>query len=274
MTLSICLFSMMPLGEYGFKLQDDQINHRGTFAQTMEKKPEYILHDASSRGHADHGWLNTYHSFSFAQWHDPMRMHFGALRVLNDDFVSAGNGFGKHPHDNMEIISIPLEGSLRHEDSMGTAAVIAKGDVQIMTAGTGILHSEKNNSSIDPVRFLQIWVFPNEKDLTPRYEQQTFKPEAEHNDFLCVVSPTGEEGIRIHQDAWFHLGTWDKGYNQTYEIKRSGQGVYVFVFEGSIEIDGHSLNRRDAMGISGAEMVNVSATSDSRFLLMDIPMEW
>ena len=189
----IVTFLMVSMGQNGLIFASNWIDDTEHLLNTMENTPTYTVHKASSRGHADHGWLNTYHSFSFAQWHDPSRMHFGALRVLNDDFVSGGNGFGKHPHDNMEIVSIPLEGSLRHDDSMGNGAVIAKGDIQIMSAGTGVLHSEKNQSSTDPVKFLQIWVFPNQKDLPPRYEQETFTTEDEHNQFRCVVSPSGKK---------------------------------------------------------------------------------
>lgn len=270
----IVTFLMVSMGQNGLIFASNWIDDTEHLLTTMENSPTYIVHKASSRGHADHGWLNTYHSFSFAQWHDPSRMHFGALRVLNDDFVSGGNGFGKHPHDNMEIVSIPLEGSLRHDDSMGNGAVIEKGDIQIMSAGTGVLHSEKNQSSTDPVKFLQIWVFPNQKDLPPRYEQETFTIEDEHNQFRCVVSPSGEEGVKIHQNAWFYLGSWDQGHSQSYEPKTDGQGVYLFVLEGTLAADGHVLNRRDALSISNVDLVQLSASSDARFLLMDVPMQW
>ena len=162
----------------------------------MDNQAQYVYHAADTRGHADHGWLDTYHSFSFASWHNPERMHFGALRVLNDDFVAGGGGFPTHPHDNMEIISIPLEGDLEHKDSMGNTAVIRQGDVQIMSAGTGIMHSEKNKNAGDHVRFLQIWVFPNARDLKPSYDQQAFDRSAERNNLLTVVSPDGADGVR------------------------------------------------------------------------------
>jgi quercetin 2,3-dioxygenase len=272
--LVILGFSMLPTAQNILIFADYKHDNIGQSMSNMENSPTYTLHKASSRGHADHGWLNTYHSFSFASWHDPERMHFGALRVLNDDYVAAGNGFGRHPHDNMEIISIPLEGSLRHEDSMGTGAVIAKGDIQIMSAGTGILHSENNNSEADPVRFLQIWMFPNQKDLTPRYDQESFDIAEEHNQLRCVVSPTGDEGVQIHQNAWFYLGSWDKDHAQNYSLKGRGQGVYVFVLEGDLEIDGRLLSRRDAMGISDADLVQLKASSDTRFLMMDVPLQW
>lgn len=272
--IPIITILMVSMGHPGLTFASNWMEDIEQLMNTMDKTPTYRVHRASSRGHADLGWLNTYHSFSFAQWHDPSRMHFGALRVLNDDFVSGGNGFGKHPHDNMEIVSIPLEGSLRHEDSMGNGAVIANGDVQIMSAGTGVVHSERNQSPTDPVKFLQIWVFPNQKDLPPRYEQKTFKPEDEHNQFRCVVSPSGENTVKIHQNAWFYLGSWDKGYSQSYQLKADDQGVYLFVLEGTLKADGHVLNRRDALSIANMDVVQLSASSDTRFLLMDVPMQW
>src|SRR5215218_3902522 len=180
-----------------------------------------VLHKAATRGHASHGWLDSWHTFSFAGYHDPSRVHFGVLRVLNDDTVAAGMGFGKHPHDNMEIISIPLEGSLEHQDSMGTKQIIKQGDVQVMSAGTGIAHSEKNASSIEPVKFLQIWVFPNKKNVTPRYDQQTFTDADKQNKLITVVSPINDgEGVHIYQDAWFSLGNLDKDVNVTYTLKK------------------------------------------------------
>ena len=166
-----------------------------------------MLYRAESRGHANHGWLDSYHSFSFANYYDPEKMHFGALRVLNDDTVAPGMGFGAHPHDNMEIISIPLEGNLRHQDNMGHATVIRKGDVQAMSAGTGIRHSEYNESKENPVKFLQIWIIPDRRQVQPRYSQVTLNEKDRHNKLQQIVSPDGEEGpVRIYQDAWFHLG--------------------------------------------------------------------
>jgi len=189
-----------------------------------------VLHKAATRGHADHGWLNSWHTFSFASYNDPLRMHFGELRVLNDDTVAAGMGFGKHPHDNMEIISIPLEGDLEHGDNTGTIAVIKKGDVQVMSAGTGIIHSEKNKNSDKQVKFLQIWIFPNEKNVKPRYDQETFSDKEKHNKLATVVSPMGEnEGVNIHQNAWFSLGNLDKDTQLTYTVKQKGNGVYAFL---------------------------------------------
>ena len=232
-----------------------------------------ILHKANARGHADHGWLNSYHSFSFAGFYDPARIHFGALRVLNDDYVAAGMGFGKHPHDNMEIISIPLEGALEHGDNMGNTAVIRKGDVQVMSAGTGVAHSEKNHCENEPVKFLQIWVFPNKKNVQPRYDQKTFTDEQMKNQWLTVVSPMGNsEGVNIHQDAWFSLGKLDAGTSLTYKVRTEGNGVYAFILEGDVKINDVELNRRDGLGISETNSVDLVATSDSFVLLMEIPM--
>ena len=235
---------------------------------------QYVYHAADTRGHANHGWLDTYHSFSFASWHNPERMHFGALRVLNDDYVAGGGGFQTHPHDNMEIVSIPLEGDLEHGDNMGNTTVIRNGDVQILSAGTGIMHSEKNYSTSDAVRFLQIWVFPDTRDLKPSYGQQNFGAAQEQNDLLCVVSPDGSKGVQMHQNAWFHLGTWDAQHRGEYRLHGSGQGVYAFVLEGSLEIDGKSLSRRDGLGIWDAAAIDITASEDARFLLMEVPMQW
>lgn len=236
--------------------------------------PHYVYHAADSRGHANHGWLDTYHSFSFANWYNPERMHFGALRVLNDDYVAGGGGFGTHPHDNMEIVSIPLSGDLEHQDNMGNRTVIRHGDVQIMSAGTGVMHSEKNHSAADAVRFLQIWVFPNQRDVQPSYDQETFDRSAEHNALLTVVSPDGSHGVQMRQNAWFHLGSWDAGHTQSYDVHGADQGVYAFVLEGSVTIDGHALNRRDGLGVSNATRIDIEATADARFLLMEVPMHW
>ena len=234
-----------------------------------------IFHNANERGHANHGWLNSYHSFSFAGFHDQKKIHFGALRVLNDDTVSGGMGFGTHPHDNMEIISIPLSGDLEHKDSMGNTAIIKKGEVQIMSAGTGIYHSEKNKNHGEAVKFLQIWVFPKRKNIEPRYDQQEFSIEERKNKFQTVVSPleSNDGGVGINQDAWFSLGNLDTGTETSYEIKRQGNGVYAFVLEGEIEINGQKLGRRDALGVSETEAIQIKTSSDAEVLLMDIPKD-
>ena len=233
-----------------------------------------VLHKANTRGHADHGWLNSYHTFSFAGYYEPERIHFGALRVLNDDTVKGGMGFGRHPHDNMEIISIPTEGSLEHKDSMGNTQVIQKGDVQVMSAGTGVEHSEKNHSNADTVRFFQIWVFPNKKNVEPRYDQQNFSDADKHNKLATVVSPIGtsDGGVQIHQDAWFSLGNLDKDFTTTYRTREEKNGVYAFVIEGDVNINGEVLNRRDGMGITGTRELQITADSPAEILLMEVPM--
>lgn len=233
-----------------------------------------ILHKANTRGHANHGWLDSWHTFSFAGYHDQNRMHFGVLRVLNDDTVAPGMGFGKHPHDNMEIISIPLEGDLEHQDNIGTHAIIKKGDVQVMSAGTGILHSEKNKNNDQFVKFLQIWVFPNKKNVQPRYDQKTFTEEEKHNKLATVVSPvgSGNGGVQIHQDAWFHLSKLDKNTELNYDLKRKGNGVYAFLLEGDVTINEIAMNRRDGLGISEADKLTIKADSDAELLLMEVPL--
>ena len=233
-----------------------------------------ILHKASTRGHANHGWLDTNHSFSFANYYDPTRVHFGVLRVLNDDFVDAGMGFGRHPHDNMEIISIPLHGDLEHKDSMGNTALIRENDVQIMSAGKGIQHSEYNKNKDKKVNFLQIWVFPKVRDIVPRYEQKTFKPEERVNKLQQIVTPVkGENGVWINQDAWFYLGNLKKGFQIDYPVKRKENGVYAFVLEGDATINGQKLNKRDGLGVWETDKLSIGADSDTEVLLMDVPME-
>jgi redox-sensitive bicupin YhaK (pirin superfamily) len=233
-----------------------------------------VFHPSESRGHADHGWLDTYHSFSFANWRNAERMHFGALRVLNDDAVTGGAGFGTHPHDNMEIISIPLSGDLEHQDSMGNKTVIKEGDVQIMSAGTGVMHSEKNHNANEDVRFLQIWVFPNERDLTPTYDQITMDLAEQRDNLQCVVSPDGKEGVRIHQNAWFHVGQLSSGWKNTYELHGEGQGVYAMLLEGEATVAGQELGRRDAVGVWNANSFNIEVIKDARLLLIEVPMQW
>jgi redox-sensitive bicupin YhaK (pirin superfamily) len=233
-----------------------------------------ILHKAVTRGHADHGWLNSFHTFSFANYYDPERVHFGALRVLNDDTVDAGMGFGTHPHDNMEIISIPLEGDLEHKDSMGNVSVIRYGDIQVMSAGTGIRHSEYNKNTDKSVKFLQIWVFPNKKNVTPRYDQITLNLEDRHNQFKQVLSPDpNDAGVWIHQNAWLHLSKFDKGVAKEYNLKSSGNGVYAFILSGNVTINGQELNARDGFGIWEIDHLTIIADSDAEFLLMEVPME-
>ncbi len=233
-----------------------------------------VLHKADSRGHANHGWLDSHHTFSFANYYNPERMHFGVLRVLNDDIVAPGRGFGTHPHDNMEIVSIPLSGDLEHKDSMGNTTVIKQGDIQVMSAGTGIQHSEYNKNKDKDVRFLQIWLFPNKKSVTPRYDQISLDATRLKNNLLQVLSPNADDdGVWIHQDAWFHLGHLDKDFKTEYALKnKEKNGVYVFVLDGDVTIDGQALARRDGLGIWNTEKIEISAGSDAQLLLMEVPM--
>ncbi|OOF77320.1 hypothetical protein BKG96_08560 [Rodentibacter caecimuris] len=233
-----------------------------------------VFHSANSRGNADHGWLKSRHTFSFANYYDPDRIHFGALRVINDDFVEGGRGFGTHPHDNMEIISIPLSGDLAHRDSMGNGSVIHHGDIQVMSAGTGITHSEMNSNADIPVKFLQIWVFPNKRNVTPRYQQISIAEGAKPNDFQQILSPNADdEGVWIHQNAWFNLAKFDKGTEKEYRLNDTKNGVYVFVIKGTAKVAGFDLSERDGLGVWDVENFNVEATDDAEILLMEVPME-
>lgn len=234
---------------------------------------KYNLIKADSRGYADHGWLKSSHSFSFANYYDPARIHFGALRVLNDDYVAAGEGFGKHPHDNMEIVSIPLSGELKHGDSMGNETVIKYGEVQAMSAGTGIIHSEMNNRQDIAVEFLQIWIIPEKKNVTPRYDQKPIDKLSTTNRLGQIVSPNrGEDGIWINQQAWFHLGFFDKKSFVKYDLKRTGNGVYLFIIEGGAEVDGHRIERRDAITVTDTETLSISIDKDTKILVIEVPM--
>lgn len=230
-----------------------------------------ILHQSDTRGKANHGWLKSRHTFSFAEYYDQDRMGFGALRVINDDAVDPGKGFGKHPHKDMEIISIPLEGTLSHNDSEGNSGLIKKGEVQIMSAGTGIFHSEQNASATDPVKFLQIWVLPKKMAVKPRYEQKAF--DLQDNKMKLVVSPNGEDGsVSINQDAYFSLAKIGSGNDVTYKRKQEGTGLYIFVISGEVEVDGQSLAKRDGLGLENFKAVSVNGLSDSEVLLMEVPM--
>jgi len=233
-----------------------------------------ILHKSETRGDANHGWLQSKHTFSFANYYNPQRMHFGVLRVLNDDRVEAGMGFGTHPHDNMEIISIPLEGDLEHKDSMGNITVIKKGDVQVMSAGSGITHSEYNRSKDSLVKFLQIWVFPNKKNVTPRYDQISLDINDRHNKLQQILSPNAhDEGVWIHQYAWFFMGKFDKDLEVEYKIKKPGNGVYAFILSGDFTIDGIALNNRDGLGTWDTEKITIKSDSnEAEILLMEVPM--
>ncbi len=275
------LFTAGALSATGFKLRAESKDSESIVEQVgfnhlpnkEEKTMKTILHKANSRGLANHGWLQSRHTFSFANYYNPERMNFGVLRVLNDDKVSGGKGFGKHPHDNMEIISIPLEGDLEHQDSMGNTTVIKEGDVQVMSAGTGVFHSEYNKNPDKEAKFLQIWVFPNEKNVEPRYDQITLKNTATKNEFFQVLSPNpDDEGVWVYQNAWFHIGDFEKGKKVTYELKDKTNGVYAFVLNGDTTIAGQKLNERDGFGVWETPSFEVSADSDTRILLMEVPM--
>ena len=234
-----------------------------------------VFHSASSRGAADHGWLKAKHSFSFANYYDSERIQFGALRVLNDDIIAPGMGFGTHPHDNMEIITIPLEGALEHKDSMDNIGVIETDEIQIMSAGSGVYHSEYNKNKDQSVSLLQIWVFPNKKNVTPRYDQKNIKNLKKVNSFYPIVTPNQKgPGMWIHQDAWFHLGEFDKETRINYKINKKGNGVYAFLIEGSVQIDGESLEKRDALGLWDTESFELLANPNSRILLIEVPLNY
>lgn len=231
-----------------------------------------IFHSASTRGEANHGWLHAKHSFSFANYFNPERIQFGALRVLNDDTVAPGMGFGTHPHDNMEIITIPLEGALEHKDSMDNVGVIEADEIQVMSAGTGVYHSEYNRNKDQAVSLLQIWVFPNEQNVKPRYDQKNIKDLKKVNDLYPVVNPDPEApGMWIHQDAWFHMGDFDTTTELEYDLHKKGNGVYAFLIEGTAEIAGEKLQKRDALGVWDTDGFSLKANPHSRILLIEVP---
>ncbi|MFZ2299925.1 MAG: pirin family protein [Candidatus Moraniibacteriota bacterium] len=234
-----------------------------------------IFHPAGSRGYAHHGWLTTHHSFSFADYYDPQKMGFGALRVLNDDIIEAGQGFGRHPHRDMEIITIPLSGALAHKDSMGNAAVIETGEVQVMSAGTGVEHSEFNASQTEAVMGLQIWIVPNRRGAEPRYAQKLFGQPLPRNEFSLVVGPEGGEengALFIHQDAFLSLGRFDADTDIDYALRSTSNGVYFFVIEGAMAAGSQVLEQRDALGVWDAAIVTVRAKQGAYILAIEVPM--
>jgi quercetin 2,3-dioxygenase len=232
-----------------------------------------VVHKSNTRGNANHGWLNAYHSFSFASWYNPDRVQFGAIRVLNDDTIAAGMGFGTHPHDNMEIITIPLEGDLAHKDSMGNTEVIKTGDIQVMSAGTGIQHSEFNPNDNQQTKLFQIWLFPKTKDVTPRYQQITLDKSLQKNDFAQILSPNSDdEGVWIHQDAWFYMSDFDADFSKTLSLKKEENGFYIMNIEGEITVNDEKLEKRDAIGIWETSEIEIKANAASKFLIMEIPM--
>ncbi len=232
-----------------------------------------VFHKASERGHADHGWLNAHHSFSFASYNDPSKVHFGLLRVLNDDIVAPGMGFGMHPHDNMEIVTIPLSGTLEHRDSMGNIGVIKPNEIQAMSAGSGLMHSEYNHSKTEPINLLQIWVFPKVKNIEPRYDQRIFTEEEKNGKFKTLVSPVKDEDVMwINQDVYFSLGKFKAGASVDYTIQHKGNGAYIFVIEGEPTIEGQKLEKRDAIGIWETEKISIKINTDAEVLIIDVPM--
>lgn len=231
---------------------------------------------ADKRGKADHGWLQANFSFSFGSYFDPKNIEFGVLRVLNDDTIAAGTGFGTHPHDNMEIITIPLEGGLKHRDSMGNEGVIRFGEVQVMSAGTGILHSEMNASQTERAKTLQLWVFPEKENVEPRYDQKSFDIENQMNTFVKVVTPEDKndgKALWVHQQTFFSLGIFEAGKTVTYPVNIAGNGAYLFLIEGSVEIEGKTLGERDAIGITDCESFEINIQTKSKILLVEVPMQ-
>ncbi|PZF72829.1 pirin family protein [Taibaiella soli] len=233
-----------------------------------------IFHEATTRGHASHGWLDSFHTFSFAGYHNPERVHFGALRVLNDDTVSGGEGFGRHPHDNMEIISIVLDGALEHKDSMGNTQAMPAGEVQVMSAGTGVAHSEYNHNKDRKVKFLQIWIFPDERNVTPRYDQKMFDAAERKNQLQTLVSPVhnDDNGLKIHQNAWIYRTDLDAGKAIDLTLKRPESGLYAFLINGNVKINGQEMRTRDGFGITDTDTIHIEALGASDLLLLEVPV--
>jgi redox-sensitive bicupin YhaK (pirin superfamily) len=232
-----------------------------------------VFYPAAARGHVNFGWLDSHHSFSFGHWYDPAKVHFGALRVLNDDVVQGGGGFGMHPHDNMEIVSIPLSGNLTHKDSTGTDGMIQTGDVQIMSAGSGIRHSEYNGSKTEPVNFLQVWVIPKKQNIKPRYDQKNFSEANRMNAWQVVVSPQEEDGgAWINQDARFALTTLEAGKELSFKPAFKENGVYLFLIDGQVQVGETTLQKRDAIGISETDEITIRAEKTSQLLAIEVPM--
>lgn len=231
-----------------------------------------VVDKANTRGYANHGWLKTYHTFSFANYYNPKRVHFGKLRVLNDDTVAPGEGFDMHQHKNMEVISIPLHGYMRHGDSIKNSEVITPGDIQVMSAGSGIFHSEFNDSSTEQLELLQIWVFPREENTAPSYSSYDIRPSLKKNEFSLIISPFGDAPASISQDAWFSLGKLDAGQINEYKLHGKENGVYLFVIEGEVEVNNTTLFKRDGAGFSETDSITIEVLKESTILLMEIPM--
>jgi redox-sensitive bicupin YhaK (pirin superfamily) len=234
---------------------------------------DQIFYPANKRGTNDLGWLKANFSFSFGPYYDPDKIHFGVLRVLNDDIIAAGRGFGAHPHDNMEIITIPLVGALEHKDSMGNSGFVSAGEVQVMSAGTGIQHSEYNHSQTEDANTLQIWLFPKKMNIKPRYDQKSFTDAMKQNQLTTLVSPIkSKDTLWINQDATFYMGSFDAQKKIKYDIKAKGNGVYIFVLEGVVRINDTIVNKRDALGVYNTSSITIETEAESRLLIMDVPM--
>lgn len=272
-SLSLPMFSKSESAQSTYDKLMDQVGFNHLPNQDVSND-NTVLHRAATRGHANHGWLDTHHTFSFANYRNPQRMNFGVLRVLNDDIIGPGKGFGMHPHDNMEIISIPIEGALEHKDSMGNTAIINEGEIQVMSAGTGIYHSEFNKLNDRKAKFLQIWLFPNKRGVRPRYDQIKLENIQKKNTFNQILSPLADDqGVWIHQNAWFYLGDFEKTTKHQHKIKLPGNGVYAFIIKGKASIAGQDLDERDGFGIWNVRNFDVEAMAGSRVLLMDVPMQ-
>ena len=271
--IKTCLLGVFSTHEVSRALQAKEINKESGNTKSNNTMKKAIIHKAATRGQANHGWLNSFHTFSFANYHNPERMHFGVLRVLNDDTIEGGTGFGTHPHNNMEIISIPLRGDLEHKDSLGSTQVIRSHDIQVMSAGSGVTHSEYNHSKTETTNFLQIWVFPKVKNVQPRYDQLHIDPSTYQNQFKQILSPNpDDDGVWIHQDAWFHRGFFEQGKTAIYQVKKPENGLYLFVLEGQVQIQGIDLDKRDGIGLEDVSSLDLKALSDTEVLLMEVPM--
>ena len=234
-----------------------------------------IIHKSNTRGFANHGWLKSHHTFSFANYQNEKRMNFGALRVLNDDVVQPKMGFGTHPHQNMEIISIPLKGALSHKDSIGNKRAIEVGEVQVMSAGTGLTHSEFNDSKTTEVNFLQLWIVPEELSVNPNYEQRHFQLEDQKNKLKTVVAPKDKlegDALPISQQAYIYRSSLDSGNTIDLKVKSAQNGIYIFVVDGEIEAANNTLEKRDALGISEAQDIKIKANRNSEFVIIEVPM--
>ena len=235
---------------------------------------ETIIHKAEKRGYSDHGWLQSHHSFSFADYHNPEKMHFGKLRVLNDDKVGPSKGFGMHAHRDMEIITIPLQGALKHSDNLGNEKVIKSGEVQVMTAGTGVMHSEYNASDTEDVHFLQLWIFSDQLGHKPRYGQKLFADEGRRGRWQLLVTPDGrEESLKIHQHAFISAMESDSSDENFYLLNHPGNGLYLFIMNGAVQVNGNELENRDAIGLwEISQSLQILFHQPAQLLAIEVPM--